>query len=305
MSVSPCYSTASGGSIQYLYPVTQYWSPQTGWHAGSYAGQKDMAIVIPLPSQFQAHLNLTIQTQWFPVNLENETIQPIVGGEWNCNAGIYPYGHVYFEIHGIDSSGNDELIDHIPLSSLSLPPTYLQVYDVSKYAYFYFKINVIDAYHSLYWGYCAAKIVPVGFVVHGTLPPPSQNVNVQAYVYNVQSGAPVPNATVTLTDSGGYVNQQAATNSAGYAYFNNVPFSLADTYCFSVTASNYVSRSVSYSGQDLANSSYIVRIPLTPEKPTVLSTVESFAKVAGVTLVAVGVAAAGLAIYKTLKERRK
>jgi hypothetical protein len=264
-----------------------------------------MAIVIPLPSQFQAHLNLTIQTQWFPVNLENETIQPIVGGEWNCNAGIYPYGHVYFEIHGIDSSGNDKLIDYIPLSSLSLPPTYLQVYDVSKYTHFYFKINVIDAYHSGYWGYCAAKIVPVGFVVHGTLPPPSQTANIQVYVYNVQSGTPVPNATVTLTDSGGYVNQQAITNSAGYAYLNNVPFSSTDTYCFSVTASNYTSRSVSYYGKDLANSSYIVRIPLTPEKPTALSTVESFAKDAGIALIAVAAVATGLAVYKVVKEHRK
>jgi len=305
LSVSPCYSSASGGSIQQLYPVTQYWSPQTGWKAGSYNGQNDMAIVIPLPSQFQPHLNLTIQTQWFPVNLENETIQPIVGGEWNCNALVYPHGHVYFEIHGIDSSGNDELIDYIPLSSLSLPPTYLQVYDVSKYTHFYFKINVINAYHSGYWGYCAAKIVPVGFVVRGTLPPPSQNVNVQAYVYNVQSGAPVPNATVTLTDPYGYVNMQKTTGSNGIAYFNNVPFSPADTYCFSVTASHYVSSSVSYSGKDLASNNYTVRIPLTPEKPTALSAVESFAKVAGVTLIAVGVAAAGLAVYKALKERGK
>jgi len=176
---------------------------------------------------------------------------------------------------------------------------------VSKYTHFYFKINVIDAYHSGYWGYCAAKIVPVGFVVRGTLPPPSQNVNVQAYVYNVQSGAPVPNATVTLTDPYGYVNMQKTTGSNGIAYFNNVPFSPADTYCFSVTASHYVSSSVSYSGKDIANNNYTVRIRLTPEKPTALSAVESFAKVAGVTLIAVGVAAAGLAVYKALKERGK
>jgi len=98
---------------------------------------------------------------------------------------------------------------------------------------------------------------------------------------------------------------QKTTGSNGIAYFNNVPFSPADTYCFSVTASHYVSSSVSYSGKDLANNNYTVRIPLTPEKPTALSAVESFAKVAGVTLIAVGVAAAGLAVYKALKERGK
>jgi len=264
-----------------------------------------MAIVIPLPSQFQTHLNLTIQTQWFPVNLENETIQPIVGGEWNCNALIYPYGHVYFEIHGIDSNGNDVLIDYIPLSSLSLPPQYLQVYDVSKYAHFYFKINVIKACHTLYWGYCAAIIVPKGFIARGTLPPPSQTVNMQVYVYDVSSMAPIPNATVTITDPYGYVNTQEITESNGVAYFNDVPFSPADTYCFSVTASHYKSSSVVYTGQEIESDNYYITIGLTPEKPTALGEVESFAKDAGIALIAVAAVAAGLAVYKVVKGHRK
>jgi hypothetical protein len=72
-----------------------------------------------------------------------------------------------------------------------------------------------------------------------------------------------------------------------------------------VTASHYKSGGATYTSQDIENNNYYIRIGLTPEKPTALSAVESFAKVAGVTLIAVGVAAAGLAVYKALKERGK
>jgi hypothetical protein len=282
-----------------------WWSPQANWEAGSYEGQQQASIVIRVPSQFQTHLNFSIQTPPFQVTLENETVQPIVGGWWNCSAGIYPHGHVYFEIHGVDSNGNDQLIDAIPVSRLSMPPDCLPEYDVSNYKYFYFKIDVENAYHSGYWGYCAAVIVPLGFIVRGTLPPPSQTANIQVYVYDLSSMAPISNATVTITDPYGYVNMQETTGSNGVAYFNNVPFSTADTYFFSATASHYKSGGATYTGQEIESNNYYIRIGLTPEKPTVLSAVESFAKVAGVTLIAVGVAAAGLAVYKALKERGK
>ena len=298
-------ATSACQPTQSLEPVTQWWSPQAHWSAGSYEGQPNEEIVIRLPNSFQTPLNFSIQTPPFQVTLENETIQPIVGGWWNCSAGIYPHGHVYFEIHGVDSNGNDQLIDRIPVSSLSMPPDCLQEYDVSKYKYFYFKINIENAYHSGYWGYCAAIIVPVGFIARGTLPPPSQTANIQVYVYDSSSFAPIPNATVTITDPYGYVNMQGTTGSNGVAYFNNVPFSTADTYYFSVTASHYKSGGATYTGHDIENNNFYIRIGLTPEKPTVLSAVESFAKVAGVTLIAVGVAAAGLAVYKALKERGK
>jgi len=288
-----------------------WWSPQAHWEAEPYEGQQNAEIVIRLPNSFQTPLNFSIQTPLFQVTLENETIQPIVGGWWNCNAGIYPHGHVYFEIHGIDSNGNDQLIDRIPLSSLSMPPDCLQVYDVSNYKYFYFKINIENAYFTgpsglpAYWGYCAAVIVPKGFIARGTLPSPSQTANIQVYVYDLSSFAPIPNATVTITDPYGYVNMQRTTGSNGVAYFNNVPFSTADTYFFSATASHYKSGGATYTGQDIENNNFYIRIGLTPEKPTALSTLESFAKVAGVTLIAVGVAATGLAVYKALKERGK
>jgi hypothetical protein len=198
------------------------------------------------------------------------------------------------------------LIDAIPVSSLSMPPNCLQEYDVSNYKYFYFKISAVNASHTgTSLNYCAAVIVPLGFIARGTLPPPSQTANIQVYVYDLSSMAPIPNATVTITDPYGYVNMQETTGSNGVAYFNNVPFSTADTYFFSVTASHYKSGGATYTGQDIENNNFYVRIGLTPEKPTVLSAVESFAKVAGITLVAVGVAAAGLAVYKALKERGK
>jgi hypothetical protein len=256
-------------------------------------------------------LNFSIQTPPFQVTLENETIQPIVGGWWNCNAGIYPHGHVYFEIHGVDSNGNDQLIDAIPLSSLSMPPDCLQEYDVSNYKYFYFKINVENAHFTgpsglpAYWGYCAAVIVPKGFIARGTSPPPSQTANIQVYVYDSSSMAPIPNATVTITDPYGYVNMQKITESNGVAYFNNVPFSTADTYYFSVTASNYKSGGATYTGQEIESNNFYIRIGLTPEKPTALSTVESLAKDAAIALIAVAAVAAGLAIYKVVKEHKK
>jgi len=294
-----------------LEPVTKWWSPQAHWEAEPYQGQPNEEIVIRLPNSFQTPLNFSIQTPPFQVTLENETIQPIVGGWWNCSAGIYPHGNVYFEIHGIDSNGNDQLIDAIPVSNLSMPPDCLQEYDVSNYKYFYFKISIENAHFTgpsglpAYWGYCAAVIVPKGFIARGTLPPPSQTANIQVYVYDLSSMAPIPNATVTITDPYGYVNMQGTTGSNGIAYFNNVPFSTADTYFFSATASNYKSGGATYTGQEIESNNFYIRIGLTPEKPTALSAVESFAKVAGVTLIAVGVAAAGLAVYKALKERGK
>jgi len=300
-------SSSSGCTpTQSLEPVTTWWSPQAHWHASSYEGQQNAEIVIPLPAWPESPLNFSIQTPYFQVTLENETIQPIVGGWFNCNAGIYPAGHVYFEIHGVDSNGNDQLIDAVPVSSLSMPPDCLQEYDVSNYKYFYFKISAVNASHTgTSLNYCAAVIVPVGFIARGTLPPPSQTANIQVYVYDSSSMAPIPNATVTLTDSAGYVNQQETTGSNGIAYFNSVPFSTADTYYFSVTASHYKSYGATYTGQEIANNNYIVRIPLTPEKPTALSTVESFAKDAGIALVVVVAVAAGLAVYKVVKEHRK
>jgi len=304
-------ATAACEPTQSLQPVKEWWSPQEHWEAGSYEGQHDASIVIRLPNSFQTPLNFSIQTPPFEVTLENETVQPIVGGWWNCNAGIYPAGHVYFEIHGIDSNGNDKLIDEIPVSSLSMPPDCLQVYDVSNYKYFYFKISIVNAHFTgpsgfpAYWGYCAAVIVPKGFIVRGTLPPPSQTVNIQVYVYDVSSMAPIPNATVTITDPYGYVNMQRTTGSNGVAFFEKVPFSPADTYFFSATASHYKSGGAKYTGQQIISSNYYIMIGLTPEKPTILSVVESFAKTAGIVLIAVGVAAAGLAIYKALKEHGK
>jgi hypothetical protein len=264
-----------------------------------------MAIIIPLP-EWPGSRSFSIQTTNFPVNLLNETVQPIVGGWWNCNALAWPTGNVYFEIHGIDSNGNDELIDAIPIGRLSASPSCLQEYNVSNYKSFYFKINVENVYTRAPYpnAYCAAIIVPVGFIARGTLPPPSQTANIQVYVYDSSSMAPIPNATVTITDPYGYVNAQKITGSNGVAYFN-VPFSTADTYYFSVTASHYKSGGATYTGQEIENNNFYIRIGLTPEKPTALSAVESFAKVAGVTLIAVGVAAAGLAVYKALKERGK
>ena len=304
-------ATSACTPTQSLEPVTKWWSPQAHWKAEPYQGQSNEEIVIPLPNSFQTPLNFSIQTPPFQVTLENETIQPIVGGWWNCSAGIYPAGNVSFEIHGIDSNGNDQLIDSIPVSNLSMPPDCLSEYDMSNYKSFYFKISIENAHFTgpsglpAYWGYCAAVIVPLGFIVRGTVPPPSQTANIQVYVYDVSNMAPIPNATVTLTDIAGYVNQQETTLSNGVAYFNSVPFSTADTYFFSVTASHYKSSGATYTGQEIENNNFYIRIGLTPEKPTALSTLESFAKVAGVTLIAVGVAAAGLAVYKALKERGK
>jgi len=289
---------------QSLEPVTKWWSPQAHWKAESYEGQPNEEIVIQVPSTFQTPLTFSIQTPPFPVTLENETIQPVVGGWWNCSAGIYPCGHVFFEIHGIDSNGNDQLIDAIQLSNLSMPPDCLQEYDVSNYKYFYFKINVEKACHTGYWGYCAAVIVPLGFIARGTLPPPSQTANIQVYVYDVSSMAPIPNATVTITDPYGYVNMQRTTGPNGVAYFN-IPFSTADTYFFSVTASHYKSGGANYTGQEIADNNYYIRIGLTPEKPTALGAIESFAKDAGIALIAVAAVAAGLAIYKVAKEHKK
>jgi len=247
-------------------------------------------------------LNFAIQTPPFQVTLENETVQPIVGGWWNCSAGIYPYGHVYFEIHGVDSNGTDQPLDAIQVSNLSMPPDCLQEYDVSNYKYFYFKIYIENAYHSGYLGYCAAVIVPKGFIARGTLPQPSQTANIQVYVYDSSSMAPISNATVTITDPYGYVNMQETTGSNGVAYFNNVPFSTYDTYYFSATASHYKSGGATYTGQDIESNNYYIRIGLTPEKPTVLSAVESFAKDVGIALIVVGVAAAGFAVYKVLSK---
>ncbi len=214
------------------------------------------------------------------MNLLNETVQPIVGGWWNCNALAWPTGNVYFEIHGIDSNGNDELIDAIPIGRLSASPSCLQEYNVSNYKSLYFKINVENVYTRAPYpnAYCAAVIVPVGFIARGTLPPPSQTANIQVYVYDSSSMAPIPNATVTITDPYGYVNMQRTTGSNGIAYFN-IPFSTADTFYFSVTASHYKSSSATYTGQEIESNNYYIRIGLTPEKPTVLSAVESFAKV--------------------------
>jgi len=299
-------ATSACTPTQSLEPVTTWWSPQAHWKAESYEGQPNAEIVIPLPAWPNPPLNFSIQTPPFQVTLENETIQPIVGGWFNCNAGIWPAGHVFFEIHGVDSNGNDQLIDAIPVSSLSMPPDCLQEYNVSNYKYFYFKISAVNASHTgTSLNYCAAIIVPLGFIARGTLPPPSQTANIQVYVYDASSMAPIPNATVTVTDPYGYVNMQETTGPNGVAYFNNVPFSTADTYFFSVTASHYKSGGANYTGQEIADNNYYIRIGLTPEKPTALSAVESFAKVAGVTLIAVGVAAAGLAVYKALKERGK
>jgi len=303
--------TATCEPTQSLQPVTTWWSPREHWEAGSYRGQDNAAIVIKLPNSFQTPLNFSIQTPPFKVTLENETVQPIVGGWWNCNAGIYPAGHVFFEIHGVDKYGNDQVIDQIPVSNLGMPPSCLQEYGVSNYDHFYFKIRAVNAHFTgpsgipAYWGYCAAVIVPKGFIARGTLPPPSQTVNIQVYVYDVSSMAPIPNATVTITDYYGYVNKQGTTGSNGVAFFEKVPFSTADTYFFSATASHYKSGGAKYTGQQIVENNYNIMIGLTSEKPTVLSTVESFAKVAGVALIAVGVAAAGLAVYKTLKERGK
>ncbi len=299
-------ATSACQPTQSLEPVTQWWSPQAHWQAEPYQGQPNAEIVIPLPAWPNSPLNFSIQTPPFQVTLENETIQPIVGGWFNCNAGIYPAGHVYFEIHGVDSNGNDQLIDRIPVSSLSMPPDCLQEYDVSNYKYFYFKINVVNASHTgTSLNYCAAVIVPVGFIARGTLPPPSQTANIQVYVYDSSSFAPIPNATVTITDPYGYVNMQGTTGSNGVAYFNNVPFSIADTYYFSVTASHYKSGGATYTGQEIENNNFYIRIGLTPEKPTALSVVESFAKDAAIALIAVAAVAAGLAIYKVVKERGK
>jgi len=299
-------ATSACQPTQSLEPVTTWWSPQANWHPGSYEGQPNAEIVIPLPAWPYPPLNFSIQTPPFQVTLENETIQPIVGGWFNCNAGIYPAGHVYFEIHGVDSNGNDQLIDRIPVSSLSMPPNCLQEYDVSNYKYFYFKINVVNASHTgTSLNYCAAIIVPVGFIARGTLPPPSQTANIQVYVYDSSSMAPIPNATVTITDPYGYVNMQGTTGSNGIAYFNNVPFSTADTYFFSATASNYKSGGATYTGQEIESNNFYIRIGLTPEKPTALSVVESFAKDAAIALIAVAATAAGLAIYKVVKEHKK
>jgi len=295
-------ATAACQPTQTLYPVTQYWAPQDYWKPGSYAGQSDMAIIIPLP-EWPGSRSFSIQTTNFPVNLLNETVQPIVGGWWNCNAMAWPTGNVYFEIHGIDSNDNDELIDAIPIGRLSASPSCLQEYNVSNYKSFYFKINVENVYTRAPYpnAYCAAIIVPVGFIARGTLPPPSQTANIQVYVYDSSSMAPIPNATVTITDPYGYVNAQKITGSNGVAYFN-VPFSTADTYYFSVTASHYKSGGATYTGQEIENNNYYIRIGLTPEKPTVLSSIESFAKDVGIALIVVGVAAAGFAVYKVLSK---
>jgi len=69
-----------------------------------------------------------------------------------------------------------------------------------------------------------------------------------------------------------------------------------------VTASHYKSGGATYTGQEIENNNYYIRIGLTPEKPTVLSSIESFAKDVGIALIVVGVAAAGFAVYKVLSK---
>ena len=291
-------------STEKLYPVSQVWSPQNNyWTPESYNGIPDMEIHIQFPNyRFETFY---IETQQYQVNYENEYIQPIIGGTLHCNALTWPDGHIYFEIHGIDSSGNDSLIDQIEIRNLPWPYNYLQTYNVSKYKSFYFRISAINIH--VYAGlYCAGLIVPYGFNIYGTIHPPNQYVNMQAYVYDVSSGAPISNATVTLSDSAGFISgEQETTSSNGYAIFNDVPFSDLDTYYFSATAKNYKSYTVQYSGQDLANNNYIVKIPLAYETPTALSSFENFAKYAGIALIVVGVSAGGIAAYKALSKKEK
>jgi len=141
-------------------------------------------------------------------------------------------------------------------------------------------------------------------------PPSGGNyLTVTVYVYDVSNNSPIPGATVTITDSQGYVSGlQGTTGSDGYVVFSNVPYYPNDTYYITAKQINYNSNTVSYTGQQLASLKQ-VNIGLTsifttqptgqPSAPSLLG------KGTTIALIGVVVATAGVAAYAVASRRKK
>jgi len=146
-------------------------------------------------------------------------------------------------------------------------------------------------------------------------PPSGGNyLTVTVYVYDVSNNSPIPGATVTITDSQGYVSGlQGTTGPDGYVVFSNVPYYPNDTYYITAKQINYNSNTVSYTGQQLASLKQ-VNIGLTSifttqqqqtTQPTQPSALSLLGKGTTIALIGAAVAVAGVAAYAIASRRKK
>jgi hypothetical protein len=147
-------------------------------------------------------------------------------------------------------------------------------------------------------------------------PPSGGNyLTVTVYVYDVSNNSPIVGATVTITDSQGYVSGlQGTTGPDGYVVFSNVPYYPNDTYYITASQINYNSNTVSYTGQQLASLRQ-VNIGLTSiftaqqqqqtTQPTQPSAPSWLGKGTTIVLIGAAVAAAGIAAYAVASRRKK
>jgi hypothetical protein len=88
--------------------------------------------------------------------------------------------------------------------------------------------------------------------------PGGEYIDVTVYVYDTSDDTPIPYATVTISDSEGYVKGiQATTDPNGYAVLYNVPYVIGDTYYITASAVGYETKTVSYFSIELTEVSHV------------------------------------------------
>jgi hypothetical protein len=88
--------------------------------------------------------------------------------------------------------------------------------------------------------------------------PGGEYIDVTVYVYDTSNNTPIPYATVTISDSEGYVKGiQATTDPNGYAVLYNVPYVIGDTYYITASAVGYETKTVSYFSIELTEVNHV------------------------------------------------
>jgi len=182
-----------------------------------------------------------------------------------------------------------------------------------------YKSNTVS-YFSLQLGeldHVSIGLTPTQWPRPSPTPPSGGNyLTVTVYVYDVSNNSPIVGATVTLTDSQGYVSGlEGTTGPDGYVVFSNVPYYPNDTYYITAKHINYNSNTVSYTGQQLASLKQ-VNIGLTSifttqqqqqtTQPTGQPSAPSWlGKGTTIALIGAAVAAVGIAAYAIVSKHKK
>jgi hypothetical protein len=256
-------SSTEGQNIP-LQPISEYWTVVTDTCNNVKPVNNDTVIMFQLPA-WPGHCHADLVTQKYSIQLENPGLTVTLAGWHSCNAGTIPNGIIEFRVHGIDSSGNDNIIATYTMANLTANPATFNVGSLSNYTQIYFEIYAYSLYYSGIPGlFCAFYLEPMYATITGTVPPANSYQNIEVIVKDSSNGNPIPNASVQFLTYDYNYFQTETTNNEGIATFDNVPFNEVASYQIIAKAKGYKSSSLNLSGTNLEQDNFQETIALAP-----------------------------------------